>query len=114
MCVILCRYFIEGKCIYIWTEMWHFRRTICCTMHATDCSSSQQWNSILHCCVVLKKVALIFSCCTMAHICLESNLININIPSIPNTDLQSSCMDKYNGTMGNALSKNVPVFVLSL
>ena len=48
------------------------------------------------------------------HICLESNLVNIDIPSIPNTDLRSYWAAESNGAMGYALSKNVPVFVFTL
>ena len=46
-----------------------------------------------------------------SHICPESNLVNIDIPSIPNTDLQSPSVAESNGTMGGPQIKNVPVFV---
>ena len=46
-----------------------------CTMHATDCSSSQQWwYSILHCCVELeKKITLMFSCLFLFYIMYHIN-----------------------------------------
>ena len=43
------------------------------------------------------------------HICLESNLVNFDIPKTLKTVLDSPKRALSNRTMGGALSKNVPV-----
>ena len=50
----------------------------------------------------------------MMHICLESNLVNFDIPNIPKTVLRSPKRAVSHHAMGNALSKNVPVCVFTL
>ena len=47
------------------------------------------------------------------HICLESNLANFDIPNIPKTVLRSPKRAVSHHAMGNALSKNVPVYIFT-